>query len=216
MKKFNYKNYAYLLFFGFLIASLFDMRYAIIAVICMVAPLVFALLGKGRYWCGNFCPRGNFYDNIMKKFAPKKPKPTPKFLKSNLFRAFMIGFMMFMFGNGISKNWGNLYGIGMVFYRLIVITSLIGIVLSLFFNHRVWCNFCPMGTLSSLIAKARGRKSVMAVGDSCISCNICAKSCPMGISPKDFKGGIIESTDCISCKECALKCPKSVIEFKNK
>ena len=211
MNKFTYKNFGYLIFFGFLIASLFDMRFAVVAIICMVAPLTFALLGKGRYWCGNFCPRGNFYDNIMKKFTPNRP--TPKFLKSNFFRAIMVFFMMFMFISGTIKNWGNPYGIGMVFYRLIVVTSIIGIVLSFFFNHRTWCNFCPMGTLSSLIAKVRGRKTNMNVGNSCVSCNLCAKSCPMGITPKEYKGGSIESTDCIYCKECALKCPKSSIEL---
>lgn len=211
MNKFTYKNFGYLIFLVFLIASLFDMKFAVVAVVCMVAPLVFALLGKGRYWCGNFCPRGNFYDNIMKKIAPNRP--TPKFLKSNIFRAFMVCFMMFMFISGTIKNWGNPYGIGMVFYRLIVVTSIIGIVLSLFFNHRTWCNFCPMGTLSSLIAKVRGRNTTMNVGSSCVSCNLCAKSCPMGITPNEYKGGNIESSDCIYCKKCALKCPKSSIEL---
>ena len=88
----------------------------------------------------------------------------------------MFFFMMFMLISITIKNWGNLYGMGMVFHRLIVITSIIGIILS-FFNHRTWCNFCPMGALSSLIAKVIGRKTNMNVGNSCVSCNLCTHLC---------------------------------------
>ncbi|MGV2686171.1 4Fe-4S binding protein, partial [Clostridium perfringens] len=57
-----YKKYSYLIFLFVVIVSLFDMRFAIVAIICMLAPTILALAGKGRYWCGNYCPRGNFYD----------------------------------------------------------------------------------------------------------------------------------------------------------
>ncbi|MCS4481230.1 4Fe-4S binding protein [Clostridium botulinum] len=26
----------------------------------MLGPIFLALLGKGRFWCGNICPRGSF------------------------------------------------------------------------------------------------------------------------------------------------------------
>ena len=71
-KTFNYKNYGYLFFISFFIFSLFDLRFALLAVICMITPIVFALLGKGRYWCGNYCPRGNFFNNVMKVLSPMK------------------------------------------------------------------------------------------------------------------------------------------------
>lgn len=38
--------------------------YKIGKVICMLAPVLLAPF-KGRYWCGNFCPRGSFYDNVI-------------------------------------------------------------------------------------------------------------------------------------------------------
>ena len=71
MNKF-YKKYGYFLLLFFIIISLFDMRFAIAAIICMAAPVLFAVIGKGRYWCGNYCPRGNFYDNILINFSQKE------------------------------------------------------------------------------------------------------------------------------------------------
>lgn len=211
-KTFNYKNYGYLLFISFFVLSLFDLRFALVSIICMVAPIILALLGKGRYWCGNYCPRGNFYHNIMRKFSPMKK--TPKFLKSWPFRAFMLLFLLTNFTLGIITAHGDLYKIGMVFYRLIVVTSLIGIVLSLIYNNRTWCNFCPMGTLASLMTKLREKKVALHVNSSCVSCNLCNKVCPMDIHPKDYKGGTIQDSDCISCCQCVYKCPKSSITLK--
>lgn len=87
MMKGFYKKYGYYIFLFFLIASLFDMRLGSIAIICMLAPIMISILGKGRYWCGNYCPRGNFYDHIVSKISPNRR--VPKFLKSMGFRVFI-------------------------------------------------------------------------------------------------------------------------------
>lgn len=120
-----WKKYSFVLLIAFVLLGLLDLRFAVAAVICMVAPVIVSIF-KGRFWCGNLCPRGNFYDNVVSKFSNKKK--APKFLKSYYFRSLVIIFMMTMFTLGIKKNWGNLYGIGMVFYRIIVVTTIIGIV----------------------------------------------------------------------------------------
>lgn len=205
-----FKKYGYIIFLVFLIASLFDMRFALIAIICMVAPIIISLFGKGRYWCGNFCPRGSFFDNILSYVSPKIK--VPRFFRSIFLRAFMILFIIYMFANGVSKNWGNLFGIGLVFYRIIVGTSIVGIVLGLFISHRTWCNFCPMGSIASLIAKIRGKKISLKVSSNCINCNVCTKTCPMGISPKEYKNGYVLNSDCIHCNECLNACPKNSIQ----
>lgn len=212
MVKDMYKKYGYLIFLFFLVLSLFDMRFAVIAIICMVAPVALAISGRGRYWCGNYCPRGNFYENVLAKFSPQKK--VPKFLKSTGFRVFMVFLIIFNFTMGVYKNWGDLYGIGFVFYKIIVITSIVGIVLGLFYNQRTWCNFCPMGTLSALVAKIKGRKTNLEVDSSCVSCGLCAKACPMGISPKEYKEAKVQDSDCIFCKKCVYKCPKDSIKLE--
>lgn len=205
-----WKKYSYILLFAFVIGSLFDFRIGIGAIVCMVAPVIVSIF-KGRFWCGNLCPRGSFYDNALSKFSARNP--IPKFLKSVYFRTFVVLFMFTMFGLGIKSNWGNLAGIGMVFYRIIVITTAIGIILSFFYNHRTWCNFCPMGSISALISYFRKGKKVLKVSNTCVSCKICEKKCSMGISPFNYKGNVLSHPDCIQCSKCAISCPKKSITY---
>lgn len=206
-----FKKYGFIIFIVFLIISLFNPIIANVAIICMIGPIIMAALGKGRYWCGNFCPRGSFFDNILKKVSTKKS--TPKFLKSPVFRLFMILLIFVMFFTGIIKNLGNASNIGMVFYRIIAITSLVAIFLGLFFSHRSWCTFCPMGTLSSLITLIKGKKLILKVDKSCLNCGICSKNCPMELNPSYYKNSYITDKDCIYCNECVNNCPKKLIKL---
>jgi polyferredoxin len=205
-----WKKYSFLVFIVFVTLGFIDLRFAMVAIICMVAPIIVSVF-RGRFWCGNLCPRGNFYDNVVSKFSNKRK--VPNFLKSYYFRALVVIFMMSMFGVGIKNNWGNLYGIGMVFYRIIVVTTIIGVILSLFYNHRTWCHFCPMGTIASVISKFKKNKRVLQVSNTCVSCKICEKKCSLGIVPYEYKGNALEHSDCIQCGKCVVACPKKAIDY---
>lgn len=205
-----WKSYGYALMFVFLILGLFDMRIALGAIICMLSSITLALLGRGRFWCGNLCPRGLFYDNIVSKFS--NSKKVPKLIKSVYFRVLVIIYMFFMLGIGIYKNWGDLTGVGMVIYRMIVMTTLIGIILSFIYNNRTWCNFCPIGSIASGITKIRKNNKALSVSFSCVSCKLCEKKCTMGVVPYDYKGNAIEHPDCIQCGKCIVVCPKTAIK----
>lgn len=151
MKKFIvvWKKVSYIMLLAFIVGGFFDVRLALAAVVCMISPIIFALLNKGRYWCGNLCPRGNFFDKIIKKISGKRPMP--RFLKSIWFRTLVTLSMFMIFGLNMYINWGDLSSIALNLYRLIVITTLIGIVLALRYSHRTWCSFCPMGSTASYI-----------------------------------------------------------------
>lgn len=205
-----WKKYSFSLLLAFVLVGLVDLRFAAVAVICMIAPIIVSVI-KGRFWCGNLCPRGNFYDNIVSKLSNKRK--VPDFLKSNYFRTVMIIFMLSMFTFGIIKNWGNLYGIGMIFYRIIVVTTIVGVALSLFYNHRTWCHFCPMGTIAAFITKLRKSESVLQVSADCVSCRLCEKKCSLGIVPYEYKGDLLSHPDCIQCGKCVSVCPKKAIGY---
>lgn len=209
-----WKKYSYIILMLFIIIGLFDFRIGLIAILCMVGPIILSLF-KGRFWCGNICPRGSFYDNIVSKFSHKRKSPS--ILKSGYFRAVFTILLLTIFTLGMIKNWGNLYEMGFIFYRLIVVTTLIGIILSLFYNHRTWCNFCPMGSIAALISFFKNKKntsSLLQVNNSCVSCKICEHNCPMGIAPYEFKGNALEHKDCIQCNSCVYVCPKKSISNK--
>lgn len=214
MLKKIYKKYGYIILLLYVAAAWFYRPLGVIAIICMLAPIIFALLGKGRYWCGNFCPRGNFYENVVSKLSTRHK--IPKFLRSTWFRALMVLFILGNFSIGIYKNWGNPAGIGMVFYRIIIVTTIVGFILGIGFMPRTWCAFCPMGSLSAFVAKLRGRKTNIAVADSCAGCGLCSKKCPMELSPMDAKGSTVASADCILCENCVYACPKSAVHIAEK
>ena len=206
------QGYLYWVLLTFLAAGLFFPAIGLLAIICMLAPVVVSVF-RGRYWCGNFCPRGSFYDNVLAKFSPKKT--IPAVFRTNSFRIFVLLLIMTAFSMQMYFAWGGLDAMGMVFLRVILITTLLGIVLGVFFHQRTWCTFCPMGSLASWIAEKRKPLPLMVSGDSCISCKLCTKVCPMQLAPYKAKGEArgFADADCLKCGRCAVSCPKKALSF---
>lgn len=201
----------YWLFFIYLVVGYFYPAAGIVALICMLAPVLIAPF-RGRYWCGNYCPRGSLYDKILAKFSPRKP--IPPYFRTQGFRVFMVVFIMSMFSIQMYDAWGNLDEMGLVFLRIIFITTVVGIVLGLLYNHRTWCSFCPMGTMASWFSRKQAKP--LTVGDTCVNCKLCTKACPFALTPYDAKGNETGFThsDCLKCSQCVNACPKKSLAFK--
>ena len=187
-----------------------------LAIICMIAPVAFAIR-KGRWWCGNACPRGNFYDRVLAKYSPHKPIPT--FVRTKGFRIFMVMFIFSMFGIQMYRAWGNWSDMGRVFWTIILITTIVGVILSFIYAPRTWCSFCPMGTLSSWVTprKLPGNYRRIIVGEKCTTkCKLCSAVCPMQLKPyksRNNEEGFLHP-DCIKCGCCVNGCPLKVPEMK--
>jgi polyferredoxin len=138
----------------------------------------------------------------------------------------MVFFIFTMFGIQLSfVPWsqGGLAmwaGIGKVFWTIIVVTTIVGIVLAFIYAPRTWCSFCPMGTISSWVAPKHAPLpkafSNIHVSSACqLKCKNCARVCPMQLTPYDSRG---EATgylhpDCIKCSKCTLACPIKIVEL---
>lgn len=201
----------YWFFFIYLIVGYFFPAAGIIALICMLAPVLIAPV-KGRYWCGNYCPRGSLYDTILSKVSPKKS--IPSFFRTKVFRSFMVIFILSVFSIQMYYAWSNLDEMGLVFLRIIFITTVVGIVLGLLYNHRTWCSFCPMGTMASWFSHKNTK--TLHVDNSCVNCKLCSKACPFALFPQKGKGkesGFTHS-DCLKCEKCVAACPKKSLVFE--
>ena len=142
--------YMFWLFLIFLGVGVFYPAVGVAALICMLAPVGVAFW-RGRWWCGNLCPRGSFYDQVLRRVSPQKR--TPAFFRHPWFRAAMVLFLLGMFSRQLWLAWGDITAVGMVFLLLIGVTTLAAVLLGLVFNSRTWCNFCPMGTLAMLVTR---------------------------------------------------------------
>lgn len=204
----------------YLVAGYFYPVIGSLALICMIAPVAFAVR-RGRWWCGNACPRGSFYDRVLAKYSPHRP--IPKFVRTFGFRLFMVMFIFTMFTVQMYFAWGDWSAMGRVFWRIILVTTIAGVVLSFIYAPRTWCSFCPMGTLSSWVSPKSAPLPEgfvnIHVSDSCrMKCKSCARVCPMQLTPYDSRGeaaGYMDS-DCIKCGKCVTVCPLKIMTLKNK
>lgn len=208
----------YWLLLAYLIIGFFYPAIGFIALICMIAPIAFALR-KGRWWCGNACPRGSFYDRILAKYSPHRK--IPAFLRTTGFRSFMVLFIFTMFGIQMYHAWGDWNQMGQVFWTIILITTIVGVTLSFIYAPRTWCSFCPMGTLSSWVSPRSGNLPAgyrrITVSENCTTkCKLCSAVCPMQLKPYESRNreeGFLHP-DCIKCGNCVKGCPLKVPEMK--
>ena len=212
------KGYAfYWILLVYLAVGFFYPVIGLLALICMIAPVAFALK-RGRWWCGNACPRGNFYDRVLAKYSPHRP--IPKFLRTFGFRLFMVLFIFTMFGVQMYFAWGDWNAMVRVFCTIILVTTIVGIILSFVYAPRTWCSFCPMGTMSSWVSPRdillpKGFTNIH-VADTCqMKCKSCARVCPMQLTPYDSRGKIegYLHVDCIKCGKCVAACPISIMKL---
>lgn len=210
----------YPILLAYLVIGYFYPVVGLLALICMIAPVAFAVR-RGRWWCGNACPRGNFYDRVLSKYSPHRP--IPAFVRTFGFRLFMVLFIFTMFSIQMYFAWGDVQAMGRVFWTIILITTIVGVTLSFIYAPRTWCSFCPMGTLSSWVSPRRGNlpdnyRRIFVSSTCQMKCKSCARVCPMQITPYDSRGreeGYLHP-DCLKCGKCAIACPLKIMVLDGK
>lgn len=199
----------------FLVVGFFYPVIGILAIVCMIAPVAMSIF-KGRYWCGHFCPRGSYYDKLISKIS--RNKKIPRLVRSKPFRGFMLIFIFAMFGIQMYFAWGDWSEMGAVFWRIIFITTVVATVLGIIYSPRTWCTFCPMGTLSAMVAPRKHKDTFknIHIDSGCVLCKRCSKVCPMQLTPyeaKDAVAGLLDP-DCIKCGNCISQCPKQSMTMR--
>lgn len=165
---------------------------------------------RGRYACGNLCPRGSFLDRIISRISPQRK--IPSFFRNMVFRwtvlVLLMGFMMY---RGMQQP-TDLNHWGYVFWTMCVVTTIVALGLSLSVNSRTWCSFCPMGTLQNIIG---GDKEQLFIdGEACKGCKLCEKVCTLTLPITNHKEqGTVVERDCVKCSECIEACPVNALSW---
>lgn len=174
----------------------------VFAAIFLISPF------RGRWFCGNLCPRGSLVDFWISKISKKEKIPA-------VFRSFwlripifflLMGFMGYRVMSVIGTL--NMFEkIGMILVTMCIVTTAIAVILGTFLSPRAWCTFCPMGTAQNLLG---GKKYQLQVKEEhCISCKKCEKVCPMQLDVCNNEA----MSDCIKCGRCVEACPKDALHF---
>ncbi len=178
----------------------------------MLGGMVSAILG-GRWFCGNLCPRGGFLERIVSKVSPNRTPPD--WLRSKWMRIAFLILLPVMLTVNVSPNPLDWRQWGHALWMVCLVTTILGLVLALFFNSRSWCAICPMGTVQNWASSGDGI-SLQLNSDICRKCMLCERVCPMHlkiINIDNDKVALIRSGDCIKCGECVAVCPAKALSF---
>lgn len=178
---------------------------------CMVMAMGIGLV-KGRNWCDWMCPRGSFWDKYLDRFSRKAR--VPSFFRSLPFRLFWLALLMTMLTVNLVPVWGDSYEMGRPFVLILTVTTVVGFILGLIYHQRIWCMFCPMGTMANWLGKG---KQPLKVNSECTHCGACEKVCRMQINPGSFREiGTVQNGDCLKCSYCVEICPMQALSFFQK
>ncbi len=176
---------------------------------CMFAAIAISF-HNGRYWCGRLCPRGLFFDEFLHGLSRKKQVPSP--YKSVPFKMTWMAILMTVMTIQFVLSRGNIYLFGRGLLMILIVTTIIGIFLGIYHKARIWCYFCPIGTMCGWMGRSRNPLNID--GAKCLDCNICLKNCPMGIHAGGYKNlGKVVSGDCTKCGNCIGVCPQNALSL---
>jgi thioredoxin reductase/polyferredoxin len=186
----------------------------------VIIPLIVLLYGK-RY-CTWVCGCGGLAETLGDRWRHLAPKGKAS-IRWEAMNAVVLAaaalVTILMLGRDAVALFRRPADWGIVWYRLIVDTWLVGIIpvaLYPFFGGKVWCRYwCPLAKMMELFSKifTRLRWSRFAIhsNDKCIACGECTRYCQVGIDVMQFAMKQEElnnsNSSCIGCGICVTVCP---------
>lgn len=120
---------------------------------------------------------------------------------------------------------GTLDKVGLLFSRTYLMVLVVGGILSILVDSRVWCQFCPMGSLQKLshrlgralnVASKTEKKITISSKEQCHACGKCSRVCPFQLTPYlEFSdNNQFDNVNCIKCSTCVENCPAGILSLE--
>lgn len=183
----------------------FSLTALILLSILLLTTLIF-----GRVYCSVLCPFGLFQEFLMFIFrrpvAKRRNRPYKYLLAAVVFGILAGGTAVLirlidpyaLFGSAADGAW-------------IGITAAVIITILVFFAGRFFCShICPVGTVLGLLSR-RAHNKIFIDDNLCISCGLCASSCPT--ASIDFQNKSVNNETCIKCFRCLGTCRRHSIYY---
>lgn len=212
-----------------LLVAVGGLWYPKLGLLLLPIMLLLPLLGftKGKFWCGNICPHGSFFDRFLWSVSRNGKIPAWIKAKTTVFLAF--SFFVFMLGKRILSVlplWGTapfFDKLGFIFVVNYLVVTILGILLGFLISPRSWCQFCPMGTFQMIFYRLglyfgvneKTDARVTFDNDKCLRCGKCSRVCPMQLKPycEFADGDVCANAACIRCGSCINSCPTNALNL---
>lgn len=149
-KKKSHMTWSWIIMIVFLALSVLDLRFGLGAVLCMTIPMIHALRGHGKIHCSHYCPRGSLFGKFLQRISLRNSLPS--FMRTTTFKNALLSLMVIMLTISLSHNHDSIQAIGMALFRFMAASLAVGLMLGIFYQPRSWCQVCPMGHATSIIA----------------------------------------------------------------
>lgn len=165
---------------------------------------------RGRWVCGNLCPRGSLLDTWL---GSLNRRPIPEWMMRPAVRwgvlVLLIGFMVAQ----LTVDPGNWQHWGIVFWRMCLITTVAAVGLAITYAPRSWCRICPVGTVA---AQVGGYKQPLQIASDCRACGLCEQACSMQFTIATHRhAGQLPERDCLKCSTCIKACPSQMLSWSS-
>ena len=221
------KRYAWLFVLLVALGGLWEPRLGLLLIPLMLTLMVMGFL-KGKYWCGNLCPHGSFFDGIILPWS--RNSHIPAFFRSKFVAGLLLTLFIVMMGSRLVAvipalgQSGFLDILGLVFVLNYFVVTVAGTLLAFLVNPRAWCVVCPMGTAQLLLYRLGSWLGVnkrwdlrLAASDSndCRVCKRCHRVCPLELEPypEHLENNSFDHGICLRCRTCVQHCPAGVLKF---
>lgn len=157
MKIKSHMSWSWVIIVSFFVLGVLDIRFGILGLVCMGAPLYHALKGHGKKHCAYYCPRGSFLGKFLEHISLKRP--LPKFMTTRAFKNALLVLMLSVFTFAVIHSGGDFRKLAMAFFRFMGMSFIVGILLGVLFKPRSWCVVCPMGHGTQIIKEIQTERS---------------------------------------------------------
>jgi len=177
------------------------------------------------------CPLGGCHGETFGEVLPfvtyDKKRPKSKQLPKKMVNLFKIFQVAFLFINGFIIVMWVLFLFNDTLYTLLVYPLLqfelwkylifemylmvLGWVL---IGGRVYCYYCPAGTVLGFIGKAVGQQITTGL-TKCTNCGLCNDACKMSIDIQSsaMEGKPLKTINCVGCGLCIEACPQKNLQY---
>ncbi len=134
----------------FILLSILNVKFGLLGLLCIAAPIFHAFSGKGKVHCSHYCPRGSILQKFLKNISINNNLPI---IIRKHGKKVLLTVMIILFTISLIHAGPNINRISFAIFRFMTASLAIGMVTGVFFKPRSWCQICPMGYAAELVSK---------------------------------------------------------------